>query len=89
MIIRAIKHRETTTYRPKPELTFKSNGTGALIGWGAGLSTGLTIAIGAAISQKNTLPVFVNSLAIIAIGILGALLGEKIEKHTKKFDKSV
>ena len=79
----------TLTYKPKPELSFKSDGTGALLGWGAGLSTGFAVTIGAAISGKKTLPAIVNIIAIIAAGVFGAVLGEKIEQKVKRFDKSV
>lgn len=67
----------------KANTTFKSSGTGALIGWGGGLSAGITLAVAAAITRKTSLSALLNSITILASGISGAFFGEKIEQAVK------
>lgn len=82
MKITPIKYNYSENYH-NANTTFKSSGTGALIGWGGGLSAGITLAVTAAITRKTSLSALLNGITIIASGISGAFIGEKIEQAAK------
>ena len=59
--------------------TFNGKGGGAIVGVGGGLATGVLAVGGSAITGTVVLPAIVGSAIIVAVGIAGAYLGDKIE----------
>ncbi len=61
------------------QVTFKGNGSGALIGLGTGLVTSLAIFGGGAIAGFLAIPAILGSAISIATGAAFAAAGDKIE----------
>ena len=60
-------------------IQFRGNGKGVVIGLGSGVITSLVSIGGAAITGMLAMPAIVGSALVLASGVVGAILGNKVE----------
>ena len=63
--------------------SFKGNGNGMLAGLGGGLIAGLIVIGGSAITGGLALPALIGGAGVVGSGVVGAVIGDKIEDAIK------